>query len=134
MATITKYNIDESHGLGHSMNVLNYANQIYEKEQYTFPPLKQHEDVIYVAAAVHDMCDNKYMSVEEGKAEIDGLLTKIQMKPMERKAVLDIIGTMSYSKVIQNGFPYLGEYQRAYHVVREADLLSAYDFDRCTDI
>ena len=25
----------------------------------------------------------------------------------------------------------MGSYQNAYHVVREADLLSAYDFDRC---
>ena len=37
---------------------------------------------------------------------------------------------MSYSKVKKNGFPDLGIYQNAYHVVREADLLSAYDFDR----
>ena len=38
---------------------------------------------------------------------------------------------MSYSKVKKDGFPDLGIYQKAYHVVREADLLSAYDFDRC---
>jgi GTP-binding protein HflX len=30
---------------------------------------------------------------------------------------------MSYSTVQKRGFPKLGEYQRAYHVVREADLL-----------
>ena len=38
---------------------------------------------------------------------------------------------MSYSTVKKNGFPILGPYQHAYHIVREADLLSAYDFDRC---
>jgi hypothetical protein len=38
---------------------------------------------------------------------------------------------MSYSKVKANGYPNLGEYQMAYHIVREADLLSAYDIDRC---
>jgi hypothetical protein len=38
---------------------------------------------------------------------------------------------MSYSKVKKNGFPDLGEYQLAYHIVREADLLAAYDIDRC---
>jgi hypothetical protein len=38
---------------------------------------------------------------------------------------------MSYSYVKKNGFPNLGEYQHAYHIVREADLLTAYDFDRC---
>jgi hypothetical protein len=37
---------------------------------------------------------------------------------------------MSYSKVKKNGFPKLNGYQSAYHIVREADLLSAYDFDR----
>ena len=38
---------------------------------------------------------------------------------------------MSYSTVKKNGFPLLGEYQLAYHIVREADLLAAYDIDRC---
>jgi len=38
---------------------------------------------------------------------------------------------MSYSKVKKQGFPSLGKYQLAYHIVREADLLTAYDFDRC---
>ena len=42
-----------------------------------------------------------------------------------------IINTMSYSKVKVKGFPELGEYQLAYHIVREADLLAAYDIDRC---
>ena len=38
---------------------------------------------------------------------------------------------MSYSTVKKDGYPALGEYQMAYHVVREADLLAAYDIDRC---
>jgi hypothetical protein len=38
---------------------------------------------------------------------------------------------MSYSTVKKNGFPLLGDYQLAYHIVREADLLAAYDIDRC---
>jgi hypothetical protein len=41
-----------------------------------------------------------------------------------------IMETMSYSTVKKNGYPDLGDYQMAYHVVREADLLSSYDFDR----
>jgi hypothetical protein len=32
--------------------------------------------------------------------------------------------------VKKNGFPELGVYDMAYHIVREADLLCAYDFDR----
>jgi len=50
------------------------------------------------------------------------------------KEIMDIatqiITTMSYSKVKVVGFPDLGDYQMAYHIVREADLLCAYDFDR----
>jgi hypothetical protein len=38
---------------------------------------------------------------------------------------------MSYSKVKKYGYADLGEYQLAYHIVRESDLLSAYDVDRC---
>jgi hypothetical protein len=41
------------------------------------------------------------------------------------------ISTMSYSKVKTNGYPELGEYQLTYHIVREADLLTAYDIYKC---
>ena len=39
---------------------------------------------------------------------------------------------MSYSKVNKNGFPKIKnkEYLLAYHIVREADLLAAFNFDR----
>ena len=37
---------------------------------------------------------------------------------------------MSYSKVKKDGFPNLGHFQKAYHIVREADLLTGYDFYR----
>ena len=55
------------------------------------------------------------------------------MKPYIASEKLDIIfqiiTTMSYSTVKKNGFPSLNEYQLAYHIVREADLLAAYDID-----
>ena len=127
----SKYNIDSSHDLSHSLAVLNFANKIYEKEQYVFPPLKHQEKIIYSAAILHDMCDKKYIKPETGKSEIDRLLISAGVLPIERRAVIDIVDTMSYSKVITSGFPYHGEYQRAYHIVREADLMAAYDFDRC---
>jgi len=59
------------------------------------------------------------------------LKDKIQINDTEKEVILKIINTMSYSTVKANGFPDLGKYQLAYHIVREADLLSAYDFDRC---
>jgi ribonuclease BN (tRNA processing enzyme) len=54
-----------------------------------------------------------------------------KLTPAELDITKRIINTMSYSKVKKQGFPELHEYQMAYHVVREADLLAAYDFDRC---
>jgi len=53
-----------------------------------------------------------------------------KMPVSDIRAVEDIITKMSYSYVKKNGFPDLGKYQMAYHIVREADLLSAYDINR----
>jgi len=131
--TVAKHNIDESHGLSHAFNILLHANKIYESELKKYPDLAKYEKVIYVASIVHDACDKKYMDVEVGLYEIEQLLFRENMglSSSDIDAVRDIISTMSYSKVKQHGFPSLGEYQRAYHIVREADLLCAYDFDRC---
>lgn len=131
IAMSTKHKIDSTHDISHSLQVLNYAFKIYEREKNTFPTIKEYEKIIYSAAALHDMCDNKYTNVEEGKNDIELFLQRNGIKPVEKKTIIDIIDTMSYSKVKKDGFPYHGEYQRAYHVVREADLLAAYDFDRC---
>ena len=128
--TSNKYNIDESHGIGHSMDVLHFAHNIYESEFQTNPYLKNHENIIYVSAIIHDMCDKKYMNQDQGIFEIENFLQK-KIPADDIDVVKQIISTMSYSYVKKNGFPILGEYQHAYHIVREADLLSAYDFDRC---
>jgi HD superfamily phosphodiesterase len=128
--TSKKYNIDESHGLAHSMNVLYYANEIYESELPKKPFLEQHKKIIFTAAALHDMCDKKYMSETEGVSAIQSYLEN-DITEAELDMSAKIMTTMSYSKVKANGFPNLGAYQDAYHIVREADLLTAYDFDRC---
>jgi HD superfamily phosphodiesterase len=128
--TSQKFNIDESHGVGHSINVLHFAHNIYESEVKTNPFLKNHENIIYVSAIIHDMCDKKYMNQEQGIFEIEKFLQhKLPVNDID--AVKQIISTMSYSHVKKYGFPILGEFQQAYHIVREADLLTAYDFDRC---
>jgi hypothetical protein len=112
------------------MNVLHLAHAIYETELLTNPSIETHKKIIYLAAALHDMCDKKYMNEAEGLAEINAFLN-YKITDAENAAIASIITTMSYSKVKKDGFPDLGIYQRAYHVVREADLLTAYDFDRC---
>ncbi len=130
--TSQKYNIDESHGLSHSMNVLQYAHNIYASELVTDPSLESHQKVIYSAAILHDMCDKKYIDEDLGIKEINGFLVENGLTEEDIVLTQLIINTMSYSTVKQNGFPDLGEKNmKPYHIVREADLLTAYDFDRC---
>jgi HD superfamily phosphodiesterase len=127
----SKYDIDESHGISHSMNVLNHAENMYRNEIINNPAIRSQDRVIYVSAILHDMCDKKYMNESEGVNNISEFLRDTeQLNVAEIDAISKIISTMSYSKVKKNGFPDLGEYQTAYHIVREADLLTAYDFDR----
>lgn len=127
---INKLNIDESHGLLHSMQVLNYAHDIYNIEIVDNPDLYKYKNIIYISAALHDICDKKYIDENEGIKEIENFLNdKISEEDIE--IIKTIITTMSYSKVKTNGFPDLNEKLLAYHIVREADLLASIDFDRC---
>ena len=128
--TSSKYSIDESHGLSHSMEVLHFAHSIYQEEVRLKPYIEEHDRIIYTSAVIHDMCDKKYMNEEEGLVQIDKLLDN-ELHPNEITMVKFIISTMSYSKVKANGFPCMGPFETAYNIVREADLLAAYDFDRC---
>jgi len=131
LLTSSKYQIDESHGLSHGMNVLHYAMQIYTSELPRIPNLKTQERPIFISALIHDMCDKKYMNEEEGIKRIEDFLCE-NITPEEIETTKLIISTMSYSKVKKNGFPIIDDPQKqaAYHIVREADLLTAYDFDR----
>lgn len=131
LLTTRKYGIDESHGVSHSMNILHYAHKIYNSELPYFPNLKEEERTIYVSALIHDMCDKKYMKEEEGIKNIENFLQE-EITKEEIDTTKLIISTMSYSKVKKNGFPVINNptKQLAYHIVREADLLTAYDFDR----
>lgn len=129
--TSGKHNIDESHGISHSMNVLHYAQKIYISEVPKFPELQKQERSIYVSALIHDMCDKKYMDEKEGIQKIKEFLCD-KITEDEIDTTKAIISTMSYSKVKKVGYPKMDEpsKQLAYHIVREADLLTAYDFDR----
>ena len=128
--TSKKYNIDESHALKHSMEVYGYANRIYESELKNNSELEKQREIICMAAIGHDMCDKKYMDEKEGIETYKNYLSEL-ISSDKLEIIGKIIGTMSYSKVKVNGYPELGDYQLAYHIVREADLLAAYDIDRC---
>ena len=125
-----KYNIDESHGIRHSMDVLHHANNIYICEKNKNPSLNNYQNIIFASALLHDMCDKKYVNEREGIKEIE-IFLEDKLSNVEIDITKQIISRMSYSTVKKIGYPDLGEYQLAYHIVREADLLSAYDFDRC---
>ena len=129
--TCHRYNIDESHGMKHALDVYKYSRNLVSSECENVPHLLQQKSVIYTSALLHDTCDKKYMDESEGILNIHLFLNSTQCySKVETDIILKIIQTMSYSKVKVNGFPTLGIYQKAYHIVREADLLTAYDFDR----
>jgi hypothetical protein len=125
----SKYNIDTSHSEKHSMDVLHFADENYRTHLRDFPYLEKQKNVIYTASILHDMCDKKYMNQYDGIKEIEDFL-RYRLKPEELHYTKQIIETMSYSTVKKNGYPDLGNYQMAYHIVRESDLLASYDFDR----
>lgn len=132
IAVSKRHNIDESHSLGHSMRVFQFADNIMREEaKWTTNPMQliEHTPVMQAAAILHDTCDKKYRNEEEGLSEIRRFLNP-RMSTDNVDATVNIIRHMSYSKIKRNGMPDLGEYQTAFHVVREADLLDAYDFDR----
>ena len=130
LITISKYKIDESHGIIHAMNVLHNCDHLIDSVIQKQPEIEEHRKIIYSAAILHDMCDKKYMNEDEGIKEIKSYIYD-SISNTELDVMENIVSTMSYSKVKKKGFPDLGQYQKAYHVVREGDLLAAYDFDRC---
>jgi HD superfamily phosphodiesterase len=128
--TSRQFNIDESHALKHSMDVFHTTNKIYNSEVKKFPILETQREIIYSAAILHDMCDKKYMDQEKGIENMRNYMCDF-MNETDLEMSSKIISTMSYSTVKKNGYPDLKEYQLAYNIVREADLLTAYDVDRC---
>jgi HD superfamily phosphodiesterase len=128
--TSKTFNIDESHALKHSMDVFHFSNEIFRSELSKNPYLEDQKKIIDICAILHDMCDKKYMNEKMGIKRISDYINDITTEE-EHDIALKIISTMSYSTVKKNGFPALNEYQLAYNIVREADLLASYDVDRC---
>jgi len=140
MRRFNEMHVDESHHIGHSMQVLHHANRILAEEMKIHPrmqPLLASQTlVIFAAAVTHDTLDHKYCkdtSMQETSLhQLHDLLThNLSMDANDVDATLHIIDGMSFSKCRQVGYPKnLGTYTVAFHVVREADLLAAYDIDR----
>ncbi len=110
---------------------MRFAEKIIKSEFHANPQLERQRDIILASAILHDMCDHKYVSDEAAAIAEMREYMKDFFKYADFDVVVSIITAMSYSKVKKKGHPDLGEYQLAYHIVREADLLAAYDIDRC---
>lgn len=92
----------------------------------------EEEVVMILAAFTHDLCDRKYTDVRSGLVSIRRWLRTLPITDDMLTAVITIISTMSYSKVTAYGYPTdLGKWELAYHHVRIADLIDAYDVRRC---
>ena len=124
------YKIDESHALRHSLDVFHNAVDIYNSELYDNPFLKDQQKEIFCAAILHDMCDKKYVTPKLAMSHMNILMSE-HLTMDQLRTMNDIMSTMSYSYVKKNGYPNLQNYNLAYHIVREADLLAAYDVERC---
>jgi HD superfamily phosphodiesterase len=125
-----KHNIDETHSLNHALDVLNFSKKIYDKQIEYEPILENQQHIIYTSALLHDTCDSKYMKPESGIQDICSFLSYHEYEKKDVDTIIDIVDNMSYHKIKEYGFPDLKEYQTAFNVVREADLLAGYDFNR----
>lgn len=128
-------NIDESHGLGHAEDTVDWALQLLEGEVGV---TEEERRLVVAAAALHDMCDHKYVDERRAIANIRTWLLRQDWSAELADALIAIITTMSYSKLkkaeTENGrklWPDHGRWTRAYHIVRHADLLDAYKPMRC---
>jgi hypothetical protein len=89
--------------------------------------------IIRLACLFHDLSDRKYCNTPASKKEAtDAVADWLHIHARaDKDAIQAIIETMSYHEVHRYGYPQLGPILRAYHHVRVADLLDAYDVRRC---
>jgi hypothetical protein len=129
--TCKQFNIDNSHGLGHAIKTLLWSLKIGKDINLHY----RESLIIQLSCLLHDMCDKKYMDENYGVFRIRMFLTeKLKLEPAVIERVIFIITTMSYSKVIKNGYPdFRGDkiVETCYHIVRNSDLLESYDPERC---
>jgi hypothetical protein len=122
--------IDSSHDEHHMARVARMTERLNELSGRAIG--QDEKDVMILSAFTHDLCDHKYTDVNAGIEVIDSWLEKQPISDEQRRAICHIISTMSYSKVKKYGYPSdLGKWTLAYHHTRIADLIDAYDIDRC---
>jgi hypothetical protein len=129
--TCKLYDIDDSHGLEHSIQTLEWSLLITKDIKYSY----KNSIIIQLSCLLHDMCDKKYMDEQEGINRIVKFLKDIlNITDDIIDAIVFIISNMSYSKVIKYGYPDIShdkDLEFCYHIVRNSDLLGSYDPERC---
>ncbi len=123
------FRIDDSHGIDHSIKTLMWSLKISKDIKMTYRECQ----IIKIACLLHDMCDKKYMDEKKGVKRIRDFLVKLDLDKGMIERIVFIITTMSYSKVVKDGYPtfYDKSIEKCYHIVRNSDLLCSYDPERC---
>jgi hypothetical protein len=128
-----RFNIDKSHGIIHSKRCMSLVESMFTDN------LTDDEKIVALySAALHDLCDKKYVQLSESITTIRDWLWLNMLKEEMVEAILSIIQTMSYSYLDQrryeNGlqwYPDHGKWNKSYHLARNADLLEGYEVGRC---
>jgi HD superfamily phosphodiesterase len=137
--TIAEYQMDDSHGLTHFINVTKYASIILNEYRCReiIPGLTKAAETTLIldAAFVHDLIDKKYMDEAEGVARLRQFLDSIDYHPGHINYIITIITSMSFSKRHARmiaGLPAIepGPVALATAIVADADQLDAYDLRR----
>lgn len=141
---VNAYGIDGSHDITHAMDVMALTVRIMMECDECVEMTKEERRMAIIAALLHDTVDKKYMDEKEGVLRVRKIL-KDDLTEKQINVICEIISTMSYSKIMAKrrqaqkkgetitGFPTDKQeaWMRIYHVVRQADLLSAYRVQRC---
>ena len=133
--TCLEQGIDDSHGLKHAKSCVERVRHLMEDEHDL---TNEEVKMAYFAVALHDTCDKKYTDVPIALEKLRRWLLEQEWSLEHTFVLLDIINTMSYSKLkktaLEKGkivYPDHGAWNRVYHLVRHADLLDAYLVGRC---
>lgn len=103
------YGYDSSHGIGHAMDVIKFAKDIFEFDvkhlEYSEEKKNTVKEIIFVTSLLHDTIDKKYSpgtTLFRMKSVERFLLHDLQYSPLMVKNIMRIMNTMSYSLTVKN--------------------------------
>ena len=149
---VKKYGMDDSHGIPHFLRVVGYIDAVYDKiksptriqiagwnDEYLV------RETIYTAGYVHDLIDDKYIKGKKAQREalvgLQNALRNCGYTEEQVEAISFIINNMSWSKrhkrkmQVEPKIPQIKEnqYTIATQLVSDADMLDAFDPERCRE-